>query len=99
LRRNAAKDRCIREVETMHASKNVTVGIFNNLVSLREMQELARSEFISETVLYWFVRQHRKELALAGALLNFRGELRFRPEKFAEVAEKIAARRAALEPK
>jgi hypothetical protein len=69
-------------------------SLFGDLKSIAEMRPLVSDVFPSPSSLYCFVRHNREELAESGALLDFNGELRFRPQQFAEAATKIAARRA-----
>ena len=64
-------------------------------VDLRSLLPTVKTTFPSADSLKWFVRQHRDELATAGALINITGRLRFHPARFQAMAVQIG-RGAAL---
>lgn len=58
-------------------------------VDLRSLLPTVKATFPSTDSLKWFVRQHRDELANAGALINITGRLRFHPTRFSDAAVAI----------
>ncbi len=58
-------------------------------VDLRALLPTVKTTFPSADSLKWFVRQHRNELATAGALINITGRLRFHPTRFSHAAVAI----------
>ncbi|MDO8313911.1 MAG: hypothetical protein Q7T00_01515 [Rugosibacter sp.] len=61
----------------------------DEFVDLQSLLPAVRNTFPSVDSLKWFVRQHRDELATAGALINITGRLRFHPSRFGQAAVAI----------
>ena len=61
----------------------------DDYVDLRALLPTVKQTFPSADSLKWFVRQHRDELATAGALINITGRLRFNPSRFSQAAVAI----------
>jgi len=64
-------------------------------VDMRAIQPDLKHSYPTLDSFRWFVRNHREELARAGALINITGRLRFHPELFQQAAIEIG-RKAAL---
>jgi hypothetical protein len=58
-------------------------------VDLRTLLPSVQHTFPSHESLKWFVRQHRSDLAAAGALINITGRLRLHPDRFQAIALEI----------
>ncbi len=68
----------------------------DEFVDMRDLLSTVKHTFPSPDSLKWFVRQHRDELANAGALINITGRLRFHPPRFNQAAVAIARRAVAI---
>lgn len=66
----------------------------DEFVDLRALLPSVNHTFPTPDSVKWFVRQHRAELAEAGALINITGRLRFHPERFQRSAVEIGRRAA-----
>lgn len=64
----------------------------DEFVDLRALLHAVNHTFPTSDSVKWFVRQHKAELAEAGALINITGRLRFHPERFQRSAVEIGRR-------
>lgn len=64
-------------------------------VELPALLPVVSHSFPTEHSLKWFVRNHRDELAGAGALINITGRLRFHPGRFQDAVVRIGCTTAA----
>jgi len=62
-------------------------------VPLRDMQDEAKTFFPSEHSFRWFIRNHRENLAKAGAMIQVANRLLFKPEAFVAYVIKDGAER------
>lgn len=65
------------------------ITALDEFVDLRALLPAVKHTFPSPDSLKWFVRQHKVELAEAGALINITGRLRFHPARFGQAAVAI----------
>lgn len=63
-------------------------------VDMPKLLQITGHTFPSQDSLKWFIRQHRDDLADAGAVINITGRLRFHPERFQQAAADIGRRLA-----
>jgi hypothetical protein len=61
-------------------------------VDMPKLLQITGHTFPSQDSLKWFIRQHRDDLADAGAVINITGRLRFHPERFQQAAVDICRR-------
>ncbi len=61
----------------------------NEFVDIRMLHKSVDHTFPTQESIKWFIRQHRDELAVGGALINVTGRLRFHPARFQQVTVEI----------
>lgn len=61
-------------------------------VDMPKLLQITGHTFPSQDSLKWFIRQHRDDLADAGAVINITGRLRFHPGRFQQAAVEICRR-------
>jgi hypothetical protein len=65
-------------------------------VDLRSLLPTVKDKYPSADSLKWFTRQHRDELAAAGALIIITGRLLFHPSRFSQAAVAIGRNAARI---
>lgn len=69
--------------------KDTTTPTLDQYVDMRTLHPNVQNKYPSLDSLRWFVRNHRDELARAGALINVTGRLHFHPWLFQQAVIEI----------